>query len=106
MIHIPRPEVAVARFLVALLTIFDSIQRCSPPLAGAFAGEGEPFVVARGALVDEWFPEGQVLQVLYGIAMRVGDPAGAAEVVGVVDGLSGLNHSVFFMAIGNPLRKR
>ena len=38
-VHISYAEVFVARFLVALLTSFYLIQRCSPPLAGVFAGE-------------------------------------------------------------------
>ena len=38
-VHISYAEVFVARFLVALLTSFYLIQRCSSPLAGVSAGE-------------------------------------------------------------------
>ena len=58
MVHIPRPEVAVAGLGVALL-----------------AGEGETFAVAGGALVDEGLSVGEVSQVLDGHAVAVGYPA-------------------------------
>ena len=80
--------------LVAFLTVFDFIHRCSVPLTGCFGGEGETFLVggAGGALVDEGFAEGQVLEVLDGDAVLVGDPAGGAEVaaVEIVEGLVAL----------------
>ena len=44
---------AVFRFLVALLTAFYLIQRCSPPLAGVFAGESER-VGTRGNGLTHW----------------------------------------------------
>ena len=49
-----------------------------------FAGEPETFTVAGYALVDEGLAEWQVLQMLHGIALRVGYPTGTAEVVAVI----------------------
>ena len=38
MVHVAGSKVAVARFLIALLIVFNFIQRYSPPLTGVFAG--------------------------------------------------------------------
>ena len=67
-VHVPCPEVSIPCFLVAF-----------------FPGESIPFVVARCTLVDVGFAEGQVLQVLDGLARCVGDPAGAAEVAAIMN---------------------
>ena len=74
MVHVSCPEVAEPRFFVALL-----------------AGKPETLTVAGYTLVDEGLAKWQVLQVLHGIAMCVGYPAGTAEVVGMVE-----EHFVFF----------
>ena len=87
MVHIAGAEVAVAGFLVAL-----------------FARESKAFVIASGALVDIAFAVGQVLQVLDGKASVVGDPAGAAEVVGVVEVDVGLV-VVDALCVGNRMLK-
>ena len=62
MVHIPRSEVAEAGFLVAF-----------------FAGESEPFAVAKRMLVDIRLAVGQVLDVLYCHSAEVGNPTGTAE---------------------------
>ena len=49
-----------------------------------FAGKPETFAVAGYALVDKRSTEWQVLQMLNGIAICVGYPAGTAEVVAVI----------------------
>ena len=41
MIHISGTKVPITSFLVALLTVYDIIQWCSPPLTGVIAGECE-----------------------------------------------------------------
>ena len=78
MVHVAGTEVAVAGILVAMLTVFDFIQRSSRPLAGFLAGEGETLVVARKVLVDVGLTVGQVLQVLHWMARVVGYPTGTA----------------------------
>ena len=40
-VHVAGSEVTEAGFLVAFLTVFDFIHRCSVPLTGCFAGESE-----------------------------------------------------------------
>ena len=78
MVHVAGTEVAIAGLFVAMLTVFDFIQRSSRPLAGFLAGESEALVVAREALVDVGLTVGQVLQVLHWLARMVGYPTGTA----------------------------
>ena len=87
MVHIACTEISVSRFLVAL-----------------FAGESKALTVAGDALVNIAFAVGQVLQVLDGKASVVGNPAGAAEVVGVVEVDVGLV-VVDALCVGNHMPK-
>ena len=67
-VQIPCAEVSVAGFLVAL-----------------FPGEAKAFAVTDCALVHVGLAVGEVLEVLNGIPIVVGNPAGRTEVVGVVE---------------------
>ena len=64
MVHVASTKITIPRFLIAF-----------------FAGETKPLTIVASALVNEGLSKGEVLQVLDGFAVGVGDPAGGAEVL-------------------------
>ena len=51
MVHVPGTEITVAGFLIALLIVFNFIQRYSPPLTGVIPGENEGVKTRRDYVV-------------------------------------------------------